>query len=605
MPPLVKRALLKECIGAHGTTRRERVRLYLNYKTWHSALEAAGFSANICGTEEIRTCSSMKTIREWNDTIRYRYRILDRCIKARERFTERFFGNDMDFGHRTFWLSLVNQRNELERLLCQLEGRAYDLVLESQNATWVRDRQSQEWYSECSEDDEDSLSDPQQDSAAERKSRTSILEDSEAARLGEQVRWRISTYMLPTSSRYYEERKRVAWAYVCRAIYTDPALMLLALNYTDLPSFLRDPNHDVTTLRKLKQQMKILPVAEIWAAIDDILRPLDARAEYVTVLGIRIYKASSGAALPFHAWGHIFAFRRCSECVRSHCRTVDEIVDYSRYALLTGSAAFVHSLKPKIDHILGAVQILAVCGLLVEFPDTGKRVSVMKRLQADKTTIWEEAKNPPIVCAALSASDPNANDFLNELLRRCFEYKHLAVILRRGKDEPVIRSAKKIAGGFCRTSKSLAGLINGPWVPTFYMDSVLEVSPVHSDDCQNALKTPESFQLDCMQFVILDGFAGDCDEKYIVHDLLDLWCGIYDVSTVLELCHAIAKPYIENNELELDKERPERPFISNSECGFAAHMSLWGSLPTWMDEVMPITFPTVWPIAEHMPSRRE
>jgi hypothetical protein len=63
--------------------------------------------------------------------------------------------------------------------------------------------------------------------------------------------------------------------------------------------------------------MKSVPMTEIWAAIDDVLRPIDEGAEYVTVLGIRLYNASSGVAFPFHAWGHLFAFRHCPGCARS------------------------------------------------------------------------------------------------------------------------------------------------------------------------------------------------------------------------------------------------------------------------------------------------
>jgi hypothetical protein len=57
---------------------QERVKLYLNSKSWHSVLEATGNSMDVCGMEEIRGCSSMKTIQEFNETIRFRHRLLDR-----------------------------------------------------------------------------------------------------------------------------------------------------------------------------------------------------------------------------------------------------------------------------------------------------------------------------------------------------------------------------------------------------------------------------------------------------------------------------------------------------------------------------------------------
>jgi hypothetical protein len=244
------------------------------------------------------------------------------------------------------------------------------------------------------------------------------------------------------------------------------------------------------------------------------------------------------------------------------------------------------------------VAVLAICGLIFEFPQTNKRVSVSKRIpEADKTTIWEEEKNPPMLSGALSPSDPYAQDFLNELLRRCLSYKHLAVILRKSKAEPVIRSAAKIVGRFRRTSQSVAGLMKARWLPAFfYTDSLIEASRPHNG-CRLTPGMPPS-DFDCMQFVVLDGFNGDNDERYIVEDLLVLWKVVYDCETVLELCHAIAKPYIEDGELEPDAERPERPFIPNLERGFAAYNSLWGSFPRWMKEHEPTTFPTIWPTAE-------
>ncbi|KAJ7853130.1 hypothetical protein B0H14DRAFT_3450351 [Mycena olivaceomarginata] len=353
---------------------------------------------------------------------------------------------------------------------------------------------------------------------AETKTRTSAREESAAAYLLEQLRWRVAKYMLPISSHFYEEHKHIAWAYICRAIYTDPTLMLLALNYADVPSFLDDSNHDISTLRKLQQQMRSLPVIEIRAAIDDV---------------------SSGYKLPFHAWAMFLPFGSVQVARdRFVGPYADEIVDYSHHALLTGSAPFGYALPQEMSNVPG-VAVLAICGLIFEFPQTDKRVSVSKRIpEADKTTIWEEEKNPPMLSGALSPSDPYAQDFLNELLRA------------------------KIVGRFSPHVSIGGGAHEG------------------------------------LMFVVLDGFNGDNDERYIVEDLLVLWKVVYDCETVLELCHAIAKPYIEDGELEPDAERPERPFIPNLERGFAAYNSLWGSFPRWMKEHEPTTFPTIWPTAE-------
>jgi hypothetical protein len=48
-----------------------------------------------------------------------------------------------------------------------------------------------------------------------------------------------------------------------------------------------------------------------------------------------------------------------------------------------------------------------------------------------------------MLSGALSPSDLYAQGFLNELRRRCLSYTHLAVMLRKSKAEPVIRSRQK------------------------------------------------------------------------------------------------------------------------------------------------------------------
>ncbi|KAJ7022574.1 hypothetical protein C8F04DRAFT_1048936 [Mycena alexandri] len=524
----------------------------------------------------------MDAIREWNGNLRSRYSLLDRCIKARERFTERFFGNDMDFGHRTFWLSLVKQREEVEALLTRLEGRGYDLVLESQNACWVRDRQPQESNSDWAEHNvenshSDSHKEPVKDTPPTEAPphRTSTPVDDQAAISWESFRFRMASYMLPISSRYYQERKQIVWAWICRAVYTDPALMLLASARLDVPSFLTERTYDAPTAMELHRRMKSLPLTEIRAAADDILRPKDGDSgEYVTVLGIRIHKAPSGQPFPFHAWGHFLALIPCSHCTRTLCTVVADLVEHSRYVLFTGSGRFQYPLPPEMEEIPG-VEILAICGLIVEFPDIGKRVTVMKRVQPDHTTIWEEERRTPMFFAALPAGDPKAHAYLSALLRRCLTYKHLDVILRKGRDEPIIRSNTDIVGRFKRTSSSLSGLMQQRWRPSLmFQDALLELThPQYAS-----------------KFIVLDGGSGDADERYMVEDLL-VCREIYSASTLLELCHIVAKSYIMANELEFDQERRQHPFIPNLEAGFIAYKDLWGSFPRWMKDREPVTFP--------------
>jgi hypothetical protein len=109
----------------------------------------------------------------------------------------------------------------------------------------------------------------------------------------------------------------------------------------------------------------------------------------------------------------------------------------------------------------------------------------------------------------------------------------------------------------------------------------------------------EQAEMNYMQFAVLDSFTGDSDERYIVEDLLVLWRAVYNASALLQLCHKIVKPYVADGELEVEVnvERPERPFIPNLESGFAAYKALWGSFPKLQEEHEPAIFPTIWSVA--------
>ncbi|KAJ7174156.1 hypothetical protein C8R43DRAFT_1205290 [Mycena crocata] len=584
----------------------ERIKLYLNYKHWHAALES-GADTVVCDLADIAACSSMKTVREWNGILRSRYGLLNRCIKAREHFTERFFGNDMDFGHRTFWLSLMKQREQIEEILWHLEGRGYDLLLESQNAAWVREEQTEELsHPDCTEHG----AIPEPTHARQRASDTRSAEhfasisDETKAELWEDIKWDISSYMLPATSRYYEERKNVVWAYMCRVIYTDPALLLLSLNYPDVLTFLSDPNHDISIVQRLKQRMRrALRPTQIRAAIDDVLRPKDGpgAAQYVTVLGIRLYKAPSGITLPFHAWGHVFAFRLCHGCNKALCSTVDELIESTRHALFTGSSPVYFTLPQTITvDTIPAARILAVCGVVFEIAVTGKRISIVKRKDDNNKTIWAEEKNPLALSGALSATDPRAHSVLNELFRRCLSSKSLAVMLRKGAGEPVIRSTTPISGTFQRTSESLACLRQQPWVTVAsFRDSLLdELQP--SVGCL-ASHTKCKFRANCMQFVVLDNGLVDSDERCLMNELLTVWRTVYRAGNFLDMCRMIALPYIQSGELELDAAQPRRPFLSNVADVLVVYQTIWGCTPDWADDYERFKdYPTVWPIAEQM-----
>lgn len=138
----------------------------------------------------------------------------------------------------------------------------------------------------------------------------------------EKLLTRLARYCVPFVSKYYEERVAVIWACVCRAVYTEPSLMLVAQNYENAASMLKATDLDLATVDKLWEAVKHLYVHDVRAAIDDVLHPIRNTGDYVLVLGTRVYRELSGASLPFHAWGHMTAVFPCYSCVRKVCKTV-------------------------------------------------------------------------------------------------------------------------------------------------------------------------------------------------------------------------------------------------------------------------------------------
>ena len=154
------------------------------------------------------------------------------------------------------------------------------------------------------------------------------------ADLWEKIRTRLARYCAPYKSRYYKERLAIIWACVCRAVYTDPTLMLVAQNYNSASSMLADANLDLTTVEKLWIAIRDLYVVELRAAIDDVLQPVRENGEYVVVLGSRVHKGLSGVSPPFHAWGHMTAAFPCYSCIRQVCTTVGALFCLVRFFLL-------------------------------------------------------------------------------------------------------------------------------------------------------------------------------------------------------------------------------------------------------------------------------
>lgn len=237
----------------------------------------------------------------------------------------------MDFGHKTFWHYLQKQREEVENLLEKVELRAYELLLDSQNAMWVLDQQhssSEPTVEDCGVYDDEPLEKPKKHAVPQCVDLEDIEDPVDVAlrekreELWEKIWTRLARYCAPARSRYYNERVAVIWSCMARAVYTDRYLMVVAQNYRYVTSMLFDAELDLPTVERLWKAIKDLYVDDVRAAIDDVLHPIRERGEYVVVFGIRVHKELSGSNLPFHGWGHMTAVFPCYSCVRRVCKTV-------------------------------------------------------------------------------------------------------------------------------------------------------------------------------------------------------------------------------------------------------------------------------------------
>lgn len=561
---------------------QERKKLYAGYKAHHAALDTFPHEYLCRNIKNVKGCASYDTMKAWSQALQCKYRLLNRCINARAYFTERFFGNDMDFGHKTFWHYLKKQRTEVETILQDVERRAYELLLESQNATWVLGHQIDP-DGPTAEDchlhgDEESLSKPASNSVGslelddleEIEDPLDVAIREKRQELLEKLLTRLARYCAPFVSKYYQERLAVIWACVCRAVYTEPSLMLVAQNYENAASMLKATDLDLATVEKLWEAVKHLYVHDVRAAIDDVLHPIRNTGDYVLVLGTRVYRELSGASLPFHAWGHMTAVFPCYSCVRKVCKTVDDIVALTRYALLTGSNLAQSQMRYQFEY--DTARALTICGFIPNvIEDFGPRYSVQKGncCFQRNTPHWSEVKTNYVICVGLSLNDEKSQLFVNA----CLRHPDLKILARKGVDGRIIKP-KKLCGSRTREASTRAGLKNAPWGDSkFYSDTLLEETwPVVG----SSLKIQ-----DCFQLAILDD--GDGTMVDFIDKLIKLWYQVYQVEDFRGLFSGIGNVYLDNGELELNEhwEPTKYPLVPNVETDMLySYQRLWGKEPS-------------------------
>ncbi|KAJ6481929.1 hypothetical protein C8R45DRAFT_1003487 [Mycena sanguinolenta] len=557
----------------------ERIKLYINYKAHHTALDAFPEHGICHSVGAIKGCTSLETIRVWNKTLLQKYQLLNRCIGARAYFTERFFGNDMDFGHKTFWHALIKQLYKIEALLSEVEQRACALLLQAQNALWVLELQADQTESmqeDCSGHDDALLSTkskprPCSTDVVDVEDPLDVALREKCNLLWEKIRTRLARYCAPAKSKFYNERIKVIHACVRRAIYTEPKLLVIAQNYKNVMALLTDTTLDVQIVERLWNAVRLLYVHEVRAAIDDVLRPKDGPGEYVTVLGGRVYKDPSGISFPFHAWGHITALFQCYSCVRRVCTTVDEVVTLTRFVVLNMNGLSQSNLKYDIPY--DGSKVLSLCGFIPNSVDTFPPRSVVSKCNCVYNGVphWEETAVSYVLCAGLSLTDPQSSVFVNACLRD----PSLMVIVRKGATGRIIKSVERVWAERMRHTNTRAGLKTADWDPArtvYYQDSVLE------EACPKVYDT--KVLEDCFQVVLVDGGQGTMAD--FVKKISDIWLDkVYEVADTIELITEIAIPIIDSGELEIDYgKRGPGLVMSNLEADvLVAYKRLWGKAP--------------------------
>nr|GAT57115.1 predicted protein [Mycena chlorophos] len=553
----------------------KRVKLYVNYKAHHATLQAIPDLSLTVGM--IKKCACLETVRGWNKLLMTKFCLLNRCINAREYFTARFFGNDMDFGHRTFWHFLQKQLQKTEALLGEVEQRACQLLLEDQNALWVLERQvdAEEEAEKCSGHDDRLLATASKPKQHDPTDITDVEDPLDVALrekgslLWEKIKTRLARYCTSAPPRLYAERVNIIHACVRRAVCTDVKLLVAAQGYDSVHAMLADSDLDVAVLESLWNAIRRLDSHQVRASIDDVLRS-DQGGDEFTILGGRVYKTLSGNPLPFRAWGHLIAVFLCYSCVRRVCKTIDEVITLTRYAILDRSPFFQSSLTYD-NPAYPETKIFNLCGFMfANFSDSGERSIISKcNCAAGGPPHWSETAYSYLICGGLSLTDPKAAAFVEACFRACKKDPDLMVLARRGPEGKIRGSHDFIWAERKRQAHTRAGLRAAEWEPARtarYRDTVLQIA------CPEISGQPDL--VDCYQLVIADG--GSCSMGEFVKKISDILLrDVWRVKDDMGLMVEVVLPLVEKKEIELS----DYTSLQTETDLLAVYKRLWGKDP--------------------------
>ncbi|KAF8574913.1 hypothetical protein K439DRAFT_800698 [Ramaria rubella] len=443
-------------------------------------------------------------------------------MDARTRFSERFFGNDMDFGHKLHHEKLQTLRDELEHLLAETEQRGYELLLASQNALWALEPVEKTEEICCEPTHNCELKQTESPNDLSGSVEPSIDEDpleafyqAKIATLRMGIKEFLALHMTVKASKYIQERREVLWALVRRVVFQHASLMLLAQRFDSVETFLFSDVLEVAALEKILDTLvgKNCPV---FGAIEDVFR-LNKNGKRVRILGGYVYQKLHGCYTSlYRVWAHTLALGPCYNCVRGNtCKSVDQVIDWDKwFTLMTVGVndKTVDFPDPQGNQLAQ----LKLCGVTPYLMGDIPKAKIEK-LNVQGGVVWEEEEDGRnVIALGLSLHDPKAMEFLN----KCLSNPDFSVMWRKGPNGPISQPPDGLVSHRFRIATSRARLRYAPWKEQKLETTLLE-------ECYYVLKTDRKRHNDCYQIAITDKI------KRPLQDFLQC---------LVEICYAVYSP---------------------------------------------------------------
>ncbi|KAA1471995.1 hypothetical protein DENSPDRAFT_838127 [Dentipellis sp. KUC8613] len=461
----------------------------------------------------------------------------------------------MDWGHKNYWDTLKGERGDIETLLWDTETRAQELKIQDELEAadeWIQEQEAMRDNPKSSNRNRTSKAAGRQVNQSRKGSLAGVPDtDADAAldaglqmkrmEVQERIRLHLARWAAMPGSRFWGERWDVIFAYVRRVIYIKPWLMPLADSYESVLALLYDDNLDLMPLDCLWEGIRELSLMMVFAAVDDVMRPPEDRdAPGVVMLGGKVYKSFSGVPLPFHAWGHIMAIHPCYSCIIRRCITIEDVIEFTRFLLLTGTPL----VEVTAAYGSRCMRLLALAGMIPRaIQMQGPRYSVTKTNLGQGLRLWEETKINPIMRASVGSEDSINVNFVRE----CWKHPDLLALAQDSEHDC---GNQEMPLSYTRRSDTRRGLARIPWEKADC--KVLERSIF--EERRVMLSEDESIDY-CGQVIVVDDGEGGVEE--FEDKLLGVLKTVYEVEDVREIVSRISEVYVAAGELEVREPAAE------------------------------------------------